>query len=39
MKFLYTVSLLKTVDHLEYMEFLVKVVPKIMTEEKTVKGE
>jgi len=34
MKYLDTVKLLKLQDHLEYMEFLVKTLPKILLEDK-----
>ena len=34
MKYLDTVYLLKLQDHLEYMEFLIKTLPKILLEEK-----
>ena len=34
MKCLDTVYLLKLQDHLEYMEFLVKTLPKILLEDK-----
>ena len=33
MKFVDTARLVKLVDHLEYMEFIVKFVPKIIEEE------